>query len=112
MVHGRARCPWVQGQVERVNGTLKGMISSMVVNVKDPFQWTNVLEDIGYRYNCDIHSTTQNSPFKLFLNYSKSEKLVDSAIEDLLAILGDEENKDIDLLTSTNDDNKTNNNTS
>lgn len=84
IVHGRARCPWIQGQVERVNGTLKHMISSLVIGSRPQLRWIDVLDGVVYRYNNNIHSTTSAAPMKLFMRYEEKRKVADSAIEELL----------------------------
>ncbi|XP_029657391.1 KRAB-A domain-containing protein 2-like [Octopus sinensis] len=64
-VRGRARCPWIQGQVERLNQTLKWMLSSTLLTNGNGFRWIDILENITYAYNTRIHSTTRFSPVHL-----------------------------------------------
>lgn len=62
-VRGRARCPWIQGQVERANQTIKWMIGSKLLSLNTPGKWSQVREDVTHAYNNMRHSTTANTPF-------------------------------------------------
>ncbi|KAG0432323.1 Pro-Pol polyprotein [Dictyocoela muelleri] len=64
-VKGRARCPWIQRQVERANQTIKWMIGSMLMTLNAPGKWTLVREDANYYYNTMRHSTTSKTSFTL-----------------------------------------------
>ncbi|KAG0441836.1 Gag-Pol polyprotein, partial [Dictyocoela muelleri] len=64
-VRGRARCPWVQGQVERLNQTLKFMISSRCYSDNLNFSWSCIHLEITYWYNQMIHGTTRFTPSQL-----------------------------------------------
>lgn len=50
-VRGRARCPWIQGQVECLNQTLKFMISSKLFSENLNFCWSSIYSEIIYWYN-------------------------------------------------------------
>ncbi|KAF9748558.1 Gag-Pol polyprotein, partial [Nosema granulosis] len=50
-VRGRARCPWIQGQVERANQTIKWMIGSRLLTLNTPGRWISVRESSTYSYN-------------------------------------------------------------
>ncbi|KAF9762396.1 hypothetical protein NGRA_2042 [Nosema granulosis] len=65
-VRGRARCQWIQGQVERANQTIKWMIGSRLLSLNTPGKWTNVKESATYSYNHMRHGKTFNTPFFLF----------------------------------------------
>jgi transposase InsO family protein len=54
-VHGRPRKPQVQGQVERVNGTLKSILLSLCGNDMD--NWENHLPRATLIYNTKYHRT-------------------------------------------------------
>ncbi|KAG0428928.1 KRAB-A domain-containing protein 2, partial [Dictyocoela muelleri] len=83
-VRGRARCPWVQGQVERLNQTLKFSISSTCFSLNIPGRWTRVYEEVTYSYNCFLHETTRHSPFELMFGRSVDDCLERHySIEDL-----------------------------
>jgi hypothetical protein len=65
VVHGRPRNPRAQGQIERVNQTLKRMLSKALDSVVEK-RWIDLLEDIVHQYNTTIHRATNKSPFFLF----------------------------------------------
>ncbi|KAG0441254.1 hypothetical protein DMUE_1190 [Dictyocoela muelleri] len=64
-VRGRAKCPWVQGQVGRLYQTLKFMISSRCYSDNLNFSWSSIHLEITYWYNQMIHSTTRFTPSQL-----------------------------------------------
>ncbi|XP_029653938.1 KRAB-A domain-containing protein 2-like [Octopus sinensis] len=74
-VRGRARCPWVQGQVERLNQTLKNMLSSTGISRGNNYNWCGILREITSAYNNMVHSTTKNTPFRLMFGPSASETI-------------------------------------
>ena len=65
-VRERARCPWIRGQVERLNQTLKYMISSTCNSENIPFQCIKIYENLTFAYNDAIHGTTLLSLSKIF----------------------------------------------
>ncbi|KAG0441631.1 hypothetical protein DMUE_0900 [Dictyocoela muelleri] len=69
-VWGRARCPCVQGQVERLYQTLKFNISSTCFNLNISGRWTRVYAEVTYSYKIFLHKTTRNSPFELMFGRS------------------------------------------
>lgn len=64
-VRRRARCPWIQGQVERANQTIKWNLASNLRSLDLPGRWTIIREDATYSYNMTRHSTISNTPFNL-----------------------------------------------
>ncbi|KAF7698577.1 Pol polyprotein [Cucumispora dikerogammari] len=58
-VRSRARCPWVQGQVERLNKTIKFSIFSLCQSLNIPGQWIKDYKKVIYKYNNIIHATTR-----------------------------------------------------
>lgn len=83
-VRGRARCPWIQGQVERANQTIKWAIASMLMSLELPGKWSCVREDATYSYNMIRHSTTGNSPFNLFLGLPIRQRMREDRLESVL----------------------------
>ena len=61
-VRGRARCPLIQGQVERLNQTLKFSISSKCESLGIGRRWIDVLRGVTYNYNNVVHATTRKKP--------------------------------------------------
>ncbi|XP_029655381.1 uncharacterized protein LOC115229103 [Octopus sinensis] len=64
-VRGRARCPWVQGQVERLNQSLKYMLSSTCLSENLDYKWISIIDRITSSYNSTVHSTTSFAPFRI-----------------------------------------------
>jgi transposase InsO family protein len=65
VVHGRPRNPRAQGQVERVNQTIKRRLSKALNGVSEK-RWVDLLPTIVRQYNTTIHRATNKSPFMLF----------------------------------------------
>jgi transposase InsO family protein len=61
VVHGRAYHPQSQGHVERVNGTLKTRLKSMLPSETAP--WSHLLQKATWAYNTSIHSVIKMSPY-------------------------------------------------
>ncbi|KAG0438249.1 Pol polyprotein [Dictyocoela muelleri] len=99
-VRGRARCPWIQGQVERANQTIKWSIGSRLLSLNTPGKWTNVREPATYTYNHMRHSTTSNTPFVLFfgplIRDLMQEEHLNLVIEDSICENDEEEEETIE----------------
>ncbi len=65
MIHGRPRNPQAQGQVERVNQTVKRWLAKSLNGVTEK-RWIDHLDDIVFKYNISYHRGTGKSPFLLF----------------------------------------------
>ncbi|MGL5707693.1 MAG: hypothetical protein ACRDDF_05450, partial [Aeromonas sp.] len=65
VIHGRPRNPKAQGQVERVNQTIKRWLAKKIYDTGS-YQWSLYHEDVVYSYNITIHSATGKSPYMLF----------------------------------------------
>lgn len=65
VIHGRPRNPKSQGQVERVNQTVKRWLAKKVHGT-GVCRWIDFHTDIIYYYNTTIHRATGKSPFLLF----------------------------------------------
>ena len=65
-IRGRACCPWIQGQVERLNKTLKNKLSVTLRSRGLGFKWTLICKEMTYIYNQLRHETTKYNPFELF----------------------------------------------
>ena len=63
IVHGRPRHPQSQGQVERLNGTLKRKIKSLMAHSTDG-NWSTYLKAATTNYNNTQHSTIKMAPYK------------------------------------------------
>ncbi|KAG0441975.1 hypothetical protein DMUE_0646 [Dictyocoela muelleri] len=61
----RVRCPWIQGQVERLNQTLKLLISSSLISLNFGSCWSKIVEKFTFIYNSVMHSATRSTPMKL-----------------------------------------------
>ncbi|KAF9763697.1 Retrovirus-related Pol polyprotein from transposon [Nosema granulosis] len=83
-VRGRARCPWIQGQVERANQTIKWMIGSMLMSLDLTGKWYSVREEATYAYNTMRHSTTGNTPLTLFYGPPIRQIMQDDVIETII----------------------------
>ena len=69
VVHGRPRNPRAQGQVERVNQTIKRSLSKTLCNSTEK-RWIDYLDLVVFKYNTLIHRATNQSPFRLFHGHS------------------------------------------
>lgn len=65
IVHGRPRNPKSQGQVERVNQTIKRWLAKKLYNSKT-IKWIEYHDEVVYSYNITSHRATSKSPFLLF----------------------------------------------
>ena len=65
LVHGRPRNPRAQGQVERVNKTIKTWLSKQLHRAEQK-RWIDHLSNVVYKYNTTVHRATNQSPFLLF----------------------------------------------
>ncbi|KAF9750345.1 Pro-Pol polyprotein, partial [Nosema granulosis] len=83
-VRGRARCPWIQGQVERANQTIKWMIGSMLMSLDMLGKWTMLREDATHAYNTMRHSTTLKTPFELMFGPPIRQLMQEDQIESVL----------------------------
>ena len=63
IVHGRPQHLQSQGQVERVNGTLKRKIKSLLARVGG--DWSTSLQSVTDHYNLTVHSTIKMTPYKV-----------------------------------------------
>ena len=68
IIHGRPRNPKSQGQVERVNQTVKRRLSKKLHHTNSQ-RWIDVHRDVVYGYNTTIHRATNKSPFMLFFGH-------------------------------------------
>ena len=97
IVHGKPRCPWVQGKVEQSNFTLQKILASLMAERKKD-TWSEFLCEVQYIMNTNIHSVSKTTPYKIVFGQSHNlgiEGIVDG---------GDEES--VDEITSdiTSDD--------
>lgn len=68
VIHGRPRNPKSQGQVERVNQTVKRWLAKKVYGT-GLFKRIDFHSDVIYYYNTTVHRATGKSPFLLFHNH-------------------------------------------
>lgn len=69
IIHGRPRNPRAQGQIERLNQTIKRRISKCLFGLGN-MRWIDVLDKVVKGYNRTNHSATGKSPFLLFHGHS------------------------------------------
>jgi transposase InsO family protein len=66
-VFGAPYHPQSQGQVERLNSTLKTMQKN-VMRSENNLTWIHLINSIVYEYNIKRHRATNESPVSMFLN--------------------------------------------
>ncbi|OIR55719.1 MAG: uncharacterized protein A8A55_3535, partial [Amphiamblys sp. WSBS2006] len=71
-IHGRARHPQSQGQIERANQTLKRKLRAAVTITAAPERWIDCLHGAVAGYNRCVHKTTRAQPIRLFWGISES----------------------------------------
>ena len=64
VVHGRPRCPWVQGKVEQSNGTLEKLLMSKMKE-KNTNDWVEFLPNIQYIMNINMQNSTKTTPYDI-----------------------------------------------
>ena len=74
VIHGRPRNPKSQGQVERLNQTIKRWLAKKL-HETNSFRWIDYLSDVVLMYNKTVHSATDKSPFVLFHGQSGFNQL-------------------------------------
>ena len=73
-VFGRPRAPWIQGQLERFNQSVKRFyFAYLKVNIftsrtQQFGRYVDIIHEINYKYNITKHETTKKKPFKIFFN--------------------------------------------
>ena len=73
--------PQGDGQVERTNRTLDGMLKSLGKNEKK--NWSKFIPKLAFAYNSTINKSTGFSPF--FLMYGRESRLpIDSVFPDMM----------------------------
>ncbi len=112
MIFGRPRHPQSQGQVERLNQTIKRFLSKCLA-FSDKKRWIDSLDEVVYSYNKSFHRAINTSPFNVFLGtkgynvneeaskleYDQSDYLDDSScIEPLSAPLPLVTNPDLNFV--------------
>ncbi|KAI5151337.1 hypothetical protein ENBRE01_2067 [Enteropsectra breve] len=65
-IFGRPRHPQTQGQVERVNQTLKRMMSALILERSLGNRWIGLLQECVAIYNRQKHDATGKKPIRLF----------------------------------------------
>lgn len=88
VIHGRPRNPQAQGQVERVNQTIKRWMAK-TLETSEIKRWIDIHQDVVHVYNRSVHRATNKTPFFLF--HGQNGFNTRPAIE---------ENEDIENLTS------------
>jgi transposase InsO family protein len=64
IVHGRPRCPWVQGKVEQSNGTLQRLLAAKMAE-QNTNKWVDLLPLVQYTMNTNFQNTTRSTPFNI-----------------------------------------------
>ncbi|KRH92879.1 putative transposable element [Pseudoloma neurophilia] len=80
---GRARCPWIQGQVERFKQSIKRWLSSIGSTNYELGKWQICLNDVIFLNNNTVHSTTKQIPAKLFFGTAYPKKVNDDLVSSL-----------------------------
>lgn len=65
-IFGRARHPQSQGQIERLNQTIKRFLSRSL-NLTQEKMWSRILDEVVYEYNTTFHRATGSTPIKILL---------------------------------------------
>jgi hypothetical protein len=65
VIHGRPRNPRAQGQIERLNQTIKRFLSK-ALSERQEKRWIDVLAAVTHQYNTTLHRATNQVPFFLF----------------------------------------------
>ena len=64
IVHGKPRCPWVQGKVEQSNGYLQKILAS-IMEERNNDTWSDFLPEVQYMMNTNQHSVSRSTPYKM-----------------------------------------------
>ncbi len=64
IVHGKPRCPWVQGKVEQSNGTLERCLNAKLVEIESD-DWVSALPAVQYAMNISMQNTTKCAPYNI-----------------------------------------------
>ncbi len=64
IVHGKPRCPWVQGKVEQSNGTLQRILTSKLAELETD-NWVDLLPDVMYVMNINLQNSTKTTPYNI-----------------------------------------------
>jgi len=73
-VHSRAKHPQTNGQIERLNGTFKGMLRNLTAG-KIGSAWSALVPVAVERYNSTMHSTIGCAPREVFRGITRHLKL-------------------------------------
>ena len=64
IVHGKPRCPWVQGKVEQSNGTLERCLNARLQEIESD-NWIEALPHVQYAMNISMQNTTKKAPYNI-----------------------------------------------
>jgi len=64
IVHGKPRCPWVQGKVEQSNGTLERCLNAKLEESQTD-DWVSALPYVQYAMNISMQNTTKVAPYNI-----------------------------------------------
>ena len=95
-VHGRARAPWIQGQVERLNQSIKRWLSGTSDTSGDLGNYENNLQKIIFNYNITNHETTKKRPFYIFMGAKLPNESTQDNLNCLLEFQESEKSNKID----------------
>ncbi|OIR55994.1 MAG: uncharacterized protein A8A55_3261, partial [Amphiamblys sp. WSBS2006] len=82
MVHGRARYPQSQGQIERANQTLKRKLCAVCIGKEDPYLWVSELLFVSGMYNRWKHSTVGEAPMDVFFGGKQDRSVLLDVLDD------------------------------
>jgi transposase InsO family protein len=92
--------PQANGQVERINRTLKSMLSKLS-DPLDHSDWSKKLEEVEFTMNNSTHSSTKTTPSILLFGTLQRGKIVDEFSEYLEDLLNDTAERDLTNIRQT-----------
>jgi len=77
--HSNSYSPWVQGQIERLNGTLKKSIFRWMAD-NETKKYVEALPFLVHSYNTTKHSTTKFTPYQIMFKREAATSVLDKVV--------------------------------